>query len=129
MTLAVLLGALAVGSVLVVVLGDGASGAQELLKVEQATTPDGGLEVLVTVPTDINVPATAGGATTVLFECVNSQGEVVIGSRQGWPLASDGDPPAPHVHQPVSPRQLSGLSTCRFPETKPRLEGRVGLAR
>ena len=129
-TLGVLLAVLGAGSALVVLLGDGGgSNGEALLKVEQAVTPDGGVEILVTVPTDINVAETARGQTTVIFECLDSGGQVVIRSRQGWPLVSDGNPPAPHVHQPATPEEVSGLSTCRFRDTDPKLEGRVGLGR
>ncbi len=70
-TLGVLLAVLGAGSALVVLLGDGGgSNGEALLKVEQAVTPDGGVEILVTVPTDINVAETARGQTTVIFECL-----------------------------------------------------------
>ena len=129
-TLGVLLGVLGAGSLLLVLLGgsDEVGGTQAIV-VEQYTTPDGVVEVLATVTQEINVPATAGGAKSVAFECIDGEGEVVLRSRQQWPLLSDGDPPAPHVHQPASPEELRGLSSCRFPDTKPVLEGRVGLAR
>ncbi len=129
-TLVVLVAVLGIGSLLLVLLGgdEEAGGAQNII-VEQATTPDGLVEVLVTVPDEINVPETANGQTTVRFECVDAQGEAVLGSQQQWPLLSDGDPPAPHVHQPASPEEIARLSECRFPETSPVLEGRVGLAR
>lgn len=130
MTLGVLVGALAGGSLLVVLLGGGEeAGSTQAIEVSQDTTPDGVVEVLVTVPQELNVPATAKGAANVTFECVDGDGETVLRSQQSWPLLSDGDPPAPHVHQPASPEELQRLSKCRFPDTEPVLEGRVGLAR
>lgn len=130
-TLGALVAVLGLGSLLLVLLGgdgDGGGGAQAIV-VEQYTTPDGAVEVLATVTDEINVPETAGGAQTASFECLDGEGEVVVRSQQPWPLQSDGDPPAPHVHQPVSPQELRRLAKCRFPDTEPRLEGRVGLAR
>ena len=131
MTLGVLLVLLGGGVLLLVLLGGGGggAGATQPIKIEQYTTPEGLVEVLVTVSDEVNVPKTAGGAQTVAFECVDPKGEVVLRSQQTWPLLSDGDPPAPHVHQPASPEELRRLAECRFPETTPRLEGRVGLAR
>jgi len=129
-TLGVLLAVLAGGSLLVALVGAGGeSGDAQAIVVEQFTTPDGVVEVLVTVSQELNVPATAGGAKNVVFECVDGKDEVVLNSQQSWPLLSDGDPPAPHVHQPATPEELQQLSKCRFPDTKPVLEGRVGLAR
>lgn len=130
-TLGVLLGVLGAASLLVVLLGgDGeAAGGTQAIEVQQYTTPDGVVEVLATVSQELNVPATADGAKDVTFECVDGQDEVVLRSQQPWPLLSDGNPPAPHVHQPASPQELRRLAKCRFPGTKPALEGRVGLAR
>ena len=130
-TLAVLLAVLGAGSLALVLLGDDgdAAGDVRAIEVEQFTTPEGLMEILVTVSDEVNVPETAGGATTVSFECLDSEDEVVLQSQQTWPLSSDGTPPAAHVHQPASPTELRQVAKCRFPDLTPRLEGRLGLNR
>ena len=66
-TLGVLLAVLAGGSLLVALVGAGGeSGDAQAIVVEQFTTPDGVVEVLVTVSQELNVPATAGGAKNVV---------------------------------------------------------------
>ena len=70
-TLGVLLAVLAGGSLLVGAGGE--SGDAQAIVVEQFTTPDGVVEVLVTVSQELNVPATAEGAENVSFECVEGR--------------------------------------------------------
>ena len=66
-TLGVLLAVLAGGSLLVALVGAGGeSGSAQAIVVEQFTTPDGVVEVLVTVSPELNVPETAGVRRTCL---------------------------------------------------------------
>lgn len=127
-TFLVLLILLASGSGLILALGgdDGSGGS---LKVEQAPTPEGGVELLATVPDRLNVPETAGGRTQVDLVCTNEKGDEVVRARQAWPLLKDGDPPLPHVHHPASPTELKAIARCRLVGTEPELSGELGLAR
>jgi len=127
-TFAVLLVLLLAGSALIVLLGSG-GGDDGTLKVEQAPTPEGGIEVLVTVPDDLNVLETTGGKPVVDLVCTDDAGGTVIRARQTWPLARDGDPPAPHAHQPASPDELKSIARCKLVGTKPELSAELGLAR
>ena len=89
-TLAVLLAVLGAGSLALVLLGGGgdAAGDARAIEVEQFTTPEGLMEILVTVSDEVNVPETAAGAPTASFECLDSENEVVLRSQQTWPLSS-----------------------------------------
>lgn len=127
-TFGVLLALLAGGSLLIVLLAGGDASARPIA-VERATTPDGLQELLITVSDEINVPATTDGRETVDLTCRDARGEAVIGAQHQWPLLKDGEPPAPHIHQPASLEELNTVAECRIEGTDPVLEGRVGLAR
>ncbi len=127
-TFAVLLILVAGASALIVATsgGDDSGGS---LKVEQAPTPEGGVELLVTVPDRLNVLETTGGKGLVDLVCKDEAGETVIRARQTWPLLKDGDPPLPHAHQAASPAELKAIATCTIVGTEPELTGELGLAR
>ena len=126
-TFAVLAVLLAGGSALIVALGGGDSSPP--ITVKQAATPDGGVEVLVTVSDDVNVAETTGGEPFVDVVCNDSAGEVVVRARNAWPLLKDGNPPAPHAHQAVAPEEIKTIARCRLVGTQPELSGELGLAR
>ena len=114
------------GLILAAGAGEGSSGS---ITVQQAPTPEGGVEVLVTVPDDINVLETTNDRTVVDLVCADDTGETVIRARQTWPLLKDGDPPAPHAHQQASPDELKSIASCKLVGTEPELSGDLGLAR
>jgi hypothetical protein len=126
-TFAVLLILLGGATAAIALLGDDASTPP--ITIDQAPTPEGGVEVLVTVSDDVNVPETADGQRLVDLVCTDEAGEVVVRSQQVWPLEKDGDPPAAHAHQPVSDQELRAISACRLDGTDPELSGELGLAR
>lgn len=129
-TFAVLLALLVAGSALIAVTGgDDGSGDAGSIQVQQAPLPGGGVELLVTVSDELNVPETVDGAATVELVCTDDSGANVIQARHSWPLERDGDPPAPHVHQPASPRELQTIGECELRGTDPPLAGELGLAR
>ena len=128
-TFALLLALLAGGSALVAVLGGGTDDGGPALRLSRSTAPGGAAELLVAVPEMLNVPETAGGRGTVGLECSDGRGRTVLRARHVWPLARDGEPPAPHVHQPVSARELGSIAGCRLTGTDPRLQGYLGRAR
>lgn len=128
-TFAVLLVLLLAGTALIALLGGDGEGATEGMTAEQAPTPEGGVELLITVSDELNVPETVDGAETVELVCTDGSGANVIQVRQGWPLERDGDPPAPHIHQPASPQELQTINRCELLGTDPPLSGKMGLAR
>ena len=131
-TFAVLLVLLLAGSILIALLGSVGGDDDDddgTLKVEQAPTPEGGIEVLVTVPDDLNVLETTSGKALVDLVCTDDAGGTVIRARQMWPLARDGDPPLPHAHQPASPDELKSIARCKIVGTEPELSAELGLAR
>jgi hypothetical protein len=119
---------LAGGSALIAVLGGGGDSTSPIT-VEQAQTPEGGVEVLVTVSDEVNVPETTGGEPVIDLVCTDSAGEVVVRARNSWPLLKDGDPPAPHAHQAVAPEVIKTIDRCKLVGTKPELSAELGLAR
>lgn len=129
-TFLVLLVLLVGASVLIVVAGGDSDGESSgSITVQQAPTSQGGAEVLVTVPDDLNVPATNGGNTLVDLVCTDDAGGTVLRSKQPWPFLKDGDPPAAHAHQPASPDELKSIARCELVGTEPELSGELGLAR
>ena len=127
-TFAVLLVVLLGGSALIALVGSG-GGDSGTVKVEQAPTPEGGVEVLVTVPDDLNVLETTNDKAVVDLVCTDDAGGTVIRARQTWPFLRDGNPPAPHAHQPASPEELKTISRCKIVGTEPELSAELGLAR
>ncbi len=127
-TFAVLL-ILLVGATALILAAGGSEDSNGSITVRQAQTPEGGVEVLVTVPDDVNVPATTNDRTAVDLVCVDDAGETVLRSRQAWPLLKDGTPPAAHAHQQASPAELKAISRCRLVGTEPELSDDLGLAR
>jgi len=87
------------------------------------------VELLVTVSDELNVPDTVDGASTVEMVCADDSGASVVQARHSWPLQRDGDPPAPHVHQPASAQELQTIDECELRGTQPLLSGKMGLAR
>ena len=127
-TFAVLL-ILLVGATALIVAAGGGEDSSSSITVQQAPTPEGGVEVLVTVPDDLNVLATTNDRTAVDLVCADDAGETVLRSRQSWPLLKDGDPPAAHAHQEASPAELRSIARCKLVGTEPELSDDMGLAR
>ncbi len=81
------------------------------MTLENSVSPTGLGEVLGTVTGDAEV---APGATNVTFRCLDRRGRPVTAARHPWPLQKDGPDPAPHIHQPASPRELKRIERCRL---------------
>lgn len=105
--------------------GDDESGRGErpALRVERSASAPG---LIVYVTPKANVPASAGGARTVMVRCVDASGRLVHAHEEAWPFAGT-DPLAggPHAHVPLDPAGMSDVDSCRLEGTKPLLEGRV----
>ena len=92
--------------------------------------PEGTLELLVSVPEEVNEPATAGGRATVGLECFDERDRRVVNSRHPWPFVKDGQGnDLPHAHEPIAGRRLEMVVRCRLTGTDPPLAGEFGLAR
>lgn len=125
--LAVLL-ALSVPLVIVALAGGGGDGASEQpagLRVER--TPGGVPEIIVFVEDrSLNEPSTAGGAATVVVECVDDRGEVVWSNPESWPFTdTDRGTLDPHAHVAMSQELVDRIARCRLKGTDPPLEGRL----
>ena len=126
-TFALLLAMLAGVSALVALLGGGGEDGARTLTVTRSSGAGGVPELLVSVPDELNVPKTANGRRTVGLECEDGNGRTVLRARHTWPLARDGDPPAPHIHQAVSRFEIDSIARCRLTGTTPRFEGNLTL--
>jgi hypothetical protein len=125
--LAVLL-AVAVPLVIVAVVGSGDDESSErpaALRVER--TPGGLPEITIYVEDrSLNEPATAGGASTVVVECVDADGVVVSSRPERWPFTdTDEGTLDPHAHIGMDPGALERIARCRLTGTDPPLEGRL----
>jgi len=125
LTFAVLLVLLVGVSALVALLGPAGDEASTRLELRRATAANGFPELLVTVADEFNEPATTDGRATVGLVCRDRAGEVVLEARHEWPLLNDGDPPAPHVHQPAGKGELARIDRCRLTGTTVALRGRL----
>ncbi|MET0836129.1 MAG: hypothetical protein ABWY97_05065 [Thermoleophilaceae bacterium] len=119
--------ALSIPLVIVGVAGSGGDGDSEqpaALRVER--TP-GGPEITVYLEDrSLNQPATAGGAATVVLECVDAGGEVVFSQPEGWPFSdTDQGTLDPHAHVGITPELVDRIARCRLKGTDPPLEGRL----
>jgi hypothetical protein len=125
--LAVLL-ALSIPLVIVAIAGNGSDGDSEQaagLRVER--NPGGRAEIIVYIEDrSNNEPSTAGGAATVVVECMDADGEVVSSQPEGWPFTdTDRGTLDPHVHVAMSRELLDRIARCRLRGTDPPLEGRL----
>jgi hypothetical protein len=95
------------------------------LRVDQAVSAYGEPEIVVNVPVKLNNPAEARNATNVRLICVDSGGKTVLATGQQWPFINEPGYPYPHIHQPVTPKQLQEIAKCRLEGTKTKLEGNL----
>jgi hypothetical protein len=120
--------ALSIPLVIVALAGSGGDGDSEQpagLRVER--TPGGVPEIVVYVEDrSLNEPSTAGGAPTVVVECVDAGGAVVSSNPERWPFSdTDQGTRDPHAHVAMSPELLDRITRCRLKGTDPTLEGRL----
>ncbi|MET0973021.1 MAG: hypothetical protein ABWY95_06330 [Thermoleophilaceae bacterium] len=120
--------ALSIPLVIVAVAGSGGDGDSEqpaALRVER--TPGAVPEIIVYLEDrSLNEPSTAGGAATVIVECVDDGGEVVSSKPESWPFTdTDQGTLDPHADFAVSSELLDRIARCRLKGTDPPLEGRL----
>ena len=117
-------GLVAVSLVIGLTSGGGSTGPP--LQLERATGAAGRPELLVTVSDSVNIASNARGSTVDL-RCRDGNGGMILNARHSWPLDRDGDPPAPHIHQPASQIELAKIDRCELTGTKVELSGRLGI--
>ena len=95
------------------------------LRVER--TPGGLPEITIYIEDrSLNKPSTAGGDTSVVVECVDSDGRVVWKLPEAWPFTdTDEGTVDPHAHIGMDPAQIERIARCRLTGTDPPLEGRL----
>jgi hypothetical protein len=121
---------LAVAAPLVIVALTGSGGEDRPerpagLRVER--TPGGGPELIIYVEDrSLNERATAGGATSVVVECVDAEGRIVWTRPERWPFTDTDDGTLdPHAHIGMDPARLERIARCRLAGTDPPLGGRL----
>jgi hypothetical protein len=125
--LAVLL-AVAVPLVIVALAGGGDEEAAERPAGLRVARMPGGLPEIIIYVEDrsLNKPATAGGAATVVVECVDADGSILSSRPEAWPFSdTDQGTLDPHVHIGMDPALLERVARCRLTGTDPPLEGRL----
>ena len=113
--------ALLVVPVLIWAATSGGSGDQ--LRIDQGVSVYGEPEIVVNVPKKLNTPAEAHNATSVKLTCVDGGGNTILGNVQPWPFINEVGYPYPHIHQPVTPKQLQAIAKCRLDGLKTKLQG------
>jgi hypothetical protein len=120
--------ALSIPLVIIALAGSGGDGDSEQRAGLRVERPPGGVpEVIVYIEDrSLNEPSTAGGAATVVVECVDAGGEVVSSKPESWPFTdTDQGTLDPHAHVAVSAELLDRIARCRLKGTDPPLEGRL----
>ena len=100
-------------------------GSGDKLRIDQGVSVYGEPEIVVNVPIKLNTPAEANNSTNVRLTCVDGGGNTVLATNQYWPFINEPGYPYPHIHQPVTPKQLQQIATCRVEGTKTKLEGSI----
>jgi hypothetical protein len=123
-----LLPVLAIGALIVAPVAIWAAtsgGSDNKLRIDQGVSAIGEPEIVVNVPKNLNTPAEANNSANVTLICVDGSGDTVLSNPEDWPFIEEPGYPLPHVHQPVTPRQLQRIAKCRLEGTKTKLEGEL----
>jgi hypothetical protein len=100
-------------------------GSKNNLRIDQGVSVYGGPEIVVNVPKKLNTPSEANNSTTVTVVCTDASGKTVLATKQYWPFINEPGYPYPHIHQPVTPKQLQQIARCHLEGTKTKLEGNL----
>jgi hypothetical protein len=118
------LGAIAVLVVVPIAIWAATSGgSKNNLRIDQGVSISGSPEIVVNVPKKLNTPGEAINRTSVKLICVDAGGKTVLATSQYWPFINEVGYPYPHIHQPVTPKQLQQIARCHLEGTKTKLEG------
>jgi hypothetical protein len=116
---------LALIAVPILIWGATSGGSADKLRIDQGVSVYGEPEIVVNVPTKLNTPAEAKNAPNVRLVCVDGAGKTVLANNQDWPFINEPGYPYPHIHQPVTPKQLQAIAKCRLEGTKTKLSGNL----
>ena len=116
---------LAVIVVPVLIWATTSGGSSDQLRIDQGVSVYGEPEIVVNVPAKLNTPAEAKNSLNVRLVCVDAGGKTVLATDQAWPFINEPGYPYPHIHQPVTPKQLQAIAKCRVDGTKTKLEGNL----
>ena len=104
--------ALIVVPILIWATTSGGSGDQ--LRIDQGVSVYGEPEIVVNIPVKLNTPTEANNAPNVRLVCVDGGGKTVLATDQGWPFINEPGYPYPHIHQPVTPKQLQEIVNSEY---------------
>jgi hypothetical protein len=116
---------LAIPLTIVAVAGSGGGDDEEeaALWVERSPTIP---ELRVFLDPKANKPERTGGRPSVLVECLDDAGAVVVRSDEPFPFTdTDQETLDPHVHMRVNPARIGDVVRCRVTPADPPLEGPV----
>jgi hypothetical protein len=90
-------------------------------------TPGGVPEITIYIEDrSLNKPSTARGETSVVVECVDTEGRIVWKLPEAWPFTdTDSGSVDPHAHIGMDQAQIERIARCRLTGTDPPLEGRL----
>jgi hypothetical protein len=121
----VVLLAVSIPLVIVAAVGSGGGAEEEETSLWVERSPDLP-ELRVFLDPEVNKRDRAGGRPSVLVECLDDAGEVVVRSDEPFPFTdTDGRTLDPHVHMPVNPARISEVVRCRVRPSDPPLAGPV----
>jgi hypothetical protein len=127
--LVILLGIGAVLGLVAVLAGGSDEPSSAPLRVELYPGTSG-LELVVYVPDEHNLPEVAGDRSAVSVECTDANGTVLAKGRHRWPFTdTDNGTTEAHVHQPIPAKDVGNVARCRLADTAPALAGRVTAPR
>jgi hypothetical protein len=122
----VVLLAVALPLTIVAALGSGGGDDEEKeasLRVERSARVS---ELRVFLDPKVNKPERSGGRASVLVECLDEAGGVVVRSSEPFPFTdTDQETLDPHVHMPVNPARINEVVRCRVRPADPPLQGPV----
>lgn len=99
--------------------GDGAQAPQRVVRaelmLEQARIGDSAeRELIVSLKSpELNRLEVNGGQSSVALRCVDLDGAEAVRTNVPWPLLEEAGFP-PHTHQPVHPRVVGRIRSCRM---------------
>lgn len=104
----------------------GDEGTRGRLLVESAVTPEGRLELVVSVDGRVaRQPELATSSSRVEVVCTDRLGRTTVAGPEPWPFPEEPGFELPHVHKAAAPDQIERTSRCRLTGTKVPVEGGV----
>jgi hypothetical protein len=102
--------------------GGSGDGDKEGLIVERGVSLTGAPELVVSIAGPAEVTS---GASSVMVECMDKDGKVIVKAPQPWPFVDEPGYPYPHAHLADDAEKVEGARRCQVLGTNKRLEAAV----